>query len=174
MFADTISQSRRSRAEARARQNPIPLRPVLLRAGVVALLIGGVLTLINQSSAMFGAERLEFMPLALVFLTPFVVVAISQILGLRQAATELTEKPQTRTPNEPLWATVAGHGIPFRAVLIGLIAGSVNATISVAGGETLPLAPIAQAYALPMLFSTLSQALSYRRVLAGQTAVSPA
>ena len=177
MTSETLTYARQSNDQVATPQSPIPLRPILLRAGVVALVIGSVLTLINQSSALFGAAQLELVPLVLVFLTPFIVVAVSQILGFRQASKELNEGATLRTTNEPFWTTVAGHGIPLRAALIGLIAGSVNASITIAGGaggagEALPLVPIAQAVALPMLFSVLSQALSYRRAVAAHTALS--
>ena len=175
MFTDSVSLTQRSLSTELTNQSPIQLRPILLRAGVVALVIGSVLTLTNQSAALFGAAQLEVVPLVLVYLTPFIVVAVSQILGFRQASLELSKAGSSRNPNEPFWATVAGHGIPFRAALIGLIAGSVNASITIAGGagEALPLAPIAQAYFLPTLFGVLSQALSYRRAVAGHTDSQP-
>ena len=173
MFTDTISPTHRAAVAAPSDQSATPLRPILLRAGVVALVIGSALTLINQSSALFGAARLEVLPLALVFLTPFVVVAISQILGFRQAGRDLADGTSSPPLNEPFLATVTRHGIPFRAVLLGLAAGGVNtsATLTaqlIAGGATggPPVAVIAQAFALPILFGVLSQALSYRRALA--------
>ena len=43
---------------------------ILRRAVLVALVTGGILTLANQSAAVFGDEELEYLPLALVFMTP--------------------------------------------------------------------------------------------------------
>ncbi len=61
-------------------------------------------------------------------------------------------------------------GIPARAALVGLIAGSVNAAIVVAvtlaqhgGLNAMPLAPLVQAFSLPILFGVLSQSIAYRR-----------
>ncbi len=63
------------------------------------------------------------------------------------------------------------HGIPARAAFLGLIMGSINSIIVagaiVADGGTLdamPAALLAQAFALPVLFGVLSQAITYRRV----------
>ncbi len=175
MISEPFSRAPHAHDQMATRQSAIPLRPILLRAGVVALVIGSILTLANQSSALVGGARLEIVPLLLVYLTPFIVVAVSQVLGFRQASLELGEAGSSAKPNPSFWATVTGHGIPFRAVLIGLVAGSVNVSITVAAsaGETLPLAPIAQAFALPMLFSALSQALSHRRAVAARAALSP-
>lgn len=146
---------------------------IFLRAAVVAVAIGSALTLINQAPALFGSATLERLPMVLVYLTPFVVVTISQILGIQQARAKLRETDALQLPAEPFRATIAGHGIPFRALLTGLIAGSVNASIMLfaqllSGGEgdPLPFATLAQAYVLPMLFGALSQALSYRRAIA--------
>lgn len=157
----------------RGQSSGLPINAIVLRAAVVAAVLGSVLTLINQGLAVFGPAPVERLPLALVYLTPFVVVAISQILGMRQAQSDARAPGTTHTKPEPFMATVAGHGIPFRAALTGLIAGSVNTSIvllaGIFGGEepdALPLGTLAQAFALPMLFGALSQALSYRRAFA--------
>lgn len=154
----------------------LPINAILVRATVLAAVLGSALTLINQGPAVFGPALVEFLPVALVYLTPFVVVAISQILGIRQAQSDARAIGTTRPKPQSFLATVAGHGIPFRAVLTGLIAGSVNASIVLLAGtfggeepDALPLGTLAQAYVLPMLFGALSQALSYRRVFAERT-----
>ncbi len=58
---------------------------VIRRAGIVALILGSVLTLANQSGAIFGGGGVQVLPLILVYLTPFVVVTVSQVLGIRRA-----------------------------------------------------------------------------------------
>ncbi len=67
-------------------------------------------------------------------------------------------------------ATIVSHGIPARAVAIGLVFGSLNAIIVLADAllrsgdlAALSVAPLGQAYVLPLLFGLLSQAISYRR-----------
>lgn len=154
----------------------LPINAILLRAAVVAAVLGSGLTLINQGTALFGPAPVERLPLALVYLTPFVVVAISQILGIRQAQSEARAPGTTHTTPKPFMATIAGHGIPFRAVLTGLIAGSANTSIVLLAGifgseepDSLPLGTLAQAYVLPMLFGSLSQELAYRRAFAERT-----
>ncbi len=140
--------------------------PVLVRALVVALILGSVLSAINQPQALFGASTLELLPFALVYVTPFVVVTLSQILGIRQALRDGKPLPA----GERFLATVFAHGIPAKAVLTGLLVGTANTSISVAAAllETgsladVPLPLLAQAYSLPVVFGLLSQAISYRR-----------
>jgi hypothetical protein len=60
-------------------------KQVLTRAIVIATILGTTLTLLNQPSAMFGAAKFQRLPLILVYLTPFLVVCVSQILGISQA-----------------------------------------------------------------------------------------
>jgi hypothetical protein len=140
--------------------------PILIRAAIVALFLGSVLTAINQPEALFGASSLELLPFALVYITPFVVVTISQVLGIRQAQRDGTPL----AADEGFPATMLAHGIPTRAILTGLLVGTVNTSITVAAAliETagltgIPAPLLAQAYILPVLFGLLSQAISYRR-----------
>ncbi len=67
---------------------PLVNRAIFLRATIIAVVIGSVLTLINQSGWVAGSEPLRFLPLILVFLTPFAVVTIAQVAGVRQAHVE--------------------------------------------------------------------------------------
>ncbi len=142
---------------------------ILRRAALVAIVIGSFLTLANQSAAIFGTEEFELLPLVLVYLTPLVVVTISQILGIRKATVDARQSGGHGWGEEPVLATALAHGIPMRAVLFGMLAGSVNAAIVIpiallegAGGNSLPVAVLAQAYALPVLFGLLSQTIAYR------------
>jgi hypothetical protein len=71
---------------------------------------------------------------------------------------------------ESLIATAFSHGIPARALTIGLSAGAVNTAIilseafsSPAGIATASMPLLAQVYSLPILFGVLSQAVAYRR-----------
>lgn len=143
---------------------------ILFRAVLVALVIGSVLTLSNQSDAIFGTEEFEYLPLALVYLTPLVVVTISQMLGIRRATMDARHAGGRPLGKESVLATALAHGIPLRAVLVGMLVGSLNASIVLtvaffegASVNNLPVALLAQAYALPVLFGLLSQAISYRR-----------
>ncbi len=60
-------------------------RAVFLRSAIVAVVIGSVLTLINQSGWVMGSDPLQLLPFILVFVTPFVVVTISQVAAVRRA-----------------------------------------------------------------------------------------
>jgi ABC-type arginine transport system permease subunit len=71
---------------------------------------------------------------------------------------------------EGFFTTIVSHGIPVRAVVIGLVFGSVNAILSLAdevlrsgGFASVELVPLGQAYVLPLVFGLFSQAITYRR-----------
>ena len=142
---------------------------VLFRSAIVAVVIGGVLTLINQSAWAAVREPLQILQFILVFVTPFVVVAISQVAAVRRAFIDAIRNGTHPNP-ESFIDTFISHGIPARAVAIGLIIGSINAIIILANAllrsgdlaaVSIPL--LAQAYVLPLLFGVLSQTISYRR-----------
>ncbi len=143
---------------------------VIRRAGIVALILGSVLTLTNQSGAIFGADTVQVLPLVLVYVTPFVVVTVSQVLGIWRALLDVRRGRAPDFPQGAFLATVISHGIPFRALLLGSIVGTANTSIVVSaaligGGNfaDIPTALIGQAFVLPMLFGLVSQAVSYRR-----------
>lgn len=143
--------------------------PILARAFVVALILGSILSAINQPGAVFGATKLDLLPFALVYITPFVVVTLSQIMGVLQARRDDRPLPNGERFLDTVWA----HGIPAKAVLTGLLVGTVNASISLTAAlfETgslagIPVPLLIQAYTLPVLFGLLSQAISYRRAAA--------
>ena len=142
---------------------------ILRRAVLVALVLGSILTLANQPAAIFGSEEFEYLPLALVYITPLVVVTISQMLGVRRAMMDARQNGGHRLSEEPVLATALAHGIPLRTVFVGVLVGSVNAsivmTIALLEGtsvDRLPVALLAQAYVLPVLFGLLSQTIAYR------------
>ncbi len=144
-------------------------RGVLGRSMILALIIGSVLTLVNQFKALFGSYPIEILPLILVYVTPFIVIAISQFTAIRQAWFDANEEliPMVE---EHLIATVFSHGIPARAVMIGLIIGVINSAIILTVAflrtgaiGTTPVALLGQSFALPILFGFLSQAIAYQR-----------
>ncbi len=138
---------------------------VIKRAAVIALTLGSILALINQADAVFGNASVNIPRLLLVFLTPFIVVTASQVFAMRQVMIDAIEG--ISISYESAFETSFSHNIPQRALLMGLVAGSVNSAIvtsvTFATGAALPLAIIAQAYVLPVVFSLLSQTLTYRR-----------
>jgi hypothetical protein len=148
---------------------PFATRAIFLRAAIVAAIIGSILTLINQSGWVFGSDPLELLSLTLVFLTPFAVVTVSQVAGAHRAYIDSIERRAPASP-EGFMATVVSHGIPVRALIIGLIFGSLNAITVVAAAllrsgdlAALNVVPLGQGYVLPLLFGLLSQTISYRR-----------
>ncbi len=143
---------------------------VIGRAGIVALILGSVLTLANQPGAIFGGVSVQVLPLILVYLTPFVVVTVSQLLGIRLALLDAGRGQAPVFPRGAFLATALSRGIPLRSLLLGLIVGTVNTSIVISaalmdGGKLadLPAALIGQAFVLPVLFGLVSQTISYRR-----------
>lgn len=149
---------------------------VIRRAGIVAIVLGSVLTLANQPGAFFGQDAIKILPLVMVFLTPFIVVTISQVLGIRRALMDASPYPGPASHHGSFLTTAVSHGIPIRSFLVGLVVG-ITSTFIVAiatllDGGTLADLPIAlnvQAFVLPMLFGLISQAISYRRVASAST-----
>ena len=145
---------------------------IIRRSAIVAVVIGTILTLTNQTAAVLGRQPFQFLPLVLSFVTPFIVVAISQLLGIKKALSDMKQSDKSGTQTEGFIAAAFGHGIPLRALIVSLIIGSINSgiiisvTLMEAGNlANLPFALMAQAYILPALFGILSQAITYRRTL---------
>lgn len=145
---------------------------VLKRSLVLALVIGGVLTLVNQSAALFGDVSFKLLPLVLVFITPFVVITISQLAATHCAVTDAV-CGQASVADTPFITTLFAHDIPLRALVVGLFTGGVNSllifidTLLQTGDITnAPLLLLAQVYVLPFVFGAFSQALAYRRRVA--------
>lgn len=149
---------------------------ILGRAFLVAFLLGGILTLTNQSGAVFGTDTIQVLPLVIVYLTPFVVVTISQVLGVRRATYDTRSARARAHYDNAFLATALSHGIPLRALLLAVVTGTLNTSLVavaalMANGSLsdIPVALTVQAFVLPLLFGMLSQAISYRRAV---TAIS--
>ncbi len=143
---------------------------ILRRAGVIALGLGSILTLANQAEAIFGAGKLQLLPLVLVYVTPFVVVTVSQLLGIQRAIGDAGRGGRNNPAEEPFLATALTHGIPSRALGLGLLVGGLNASLVTTAAflesgnlGTVSWALLGQAFSLPVLFGVLSQAIAYRR-----------
>ena len=143
---------------------------IVRRAVILALVIGSALTLINQPGAIFGGAPIKLVPLILVYLTPFVVIIVSQVLGARTLFMEVAGGRANGPTNEPFVATAAAHGIAVRALITALVVGTAVTPIIAGltvleGGDAsrIPLAEVGQVYALPLFFGLISQTASYRR-----------
>ena len=110
---------------------PLVNRSIFVRAAIVAVVIGSILTLVNQFAWLAGREPLQLLQLILVFLLPFAVVTVAQVTGARQAYSDSVGRGAPARP-ESFMATAFSHGIPTRAVAIGLVFGSLNAIIVLA------------------------------------------
>jgi hypothetical protein len=108
-----------------------------------------------------------------VYMTPFVVVTISQVLGSRRAILDSKFSYGWKFHDVGFVGTAMSHGIPIRAMLLAALIGLTNTVITVIVTLTsdgtlsdLPTVAIAQAFALPLLFGLVSQTISYRRAIA--------
>ena len=160
---------------ARAARRPSPVSiatspAVLRRSFVLALVIGAALVLYNQRGAVFGTAALNIPALALSFLTPFVVISISQALGARAYIMEWQAMGRRA---ETFIATMRSHGIPRRAALVAPVVGvTVSALMGglawLEAGDpfAVPAGQVAQVFVLPFAFGLVSQAAAYRRAAA--------
>ena len=143
---------------------------VLRRSAVLALVIGPSLVLVNQSGAVFGAQAFSLPAAALSFMTPFVVISISQALGIRAFFGERRAEIWNR---ERLLTTMRLHGIPRRGALVAASVGIVVTALmaALAWLETgdpfgVPATQVAQVFVLPFAFGLVSQAAAFRRAAA--------
>ena len=148
--------------------NPI-LKQVLARSFVVAIVLGSCLTLLNQSDAFIGQADIQWLPLMLMYFTPFLVVTVSQFTGARAA--QNTTSRETGA-SEKFLTTLFSHRILMRAAVLALAVGCFNTAIiageSILAGrdhEQLPMILIVQSVLLPLMFGALSQTLSFRRAI---------
>ncbi len=143
---------------------------VLVRAAAIAVGLGSALAILNQSDAVFGDTNVQILPIALVYATPLIVVTLSQMFGARQATIESRSHAYIV---EPFAVTIRSHGIPLRAVTLGLAAGTTNTAIVFWKDwltnemmVEIPIGLIAQAFSLPILFGMASQAIAFRHAIA--------
>lgn len=148
-------------------------RAMFVRATIVAIVLGTILTLVNQSGWIAGNEPLQVSQLILVFLLPFGVVTAGQIAGAFQAHIDKDGR-NGRKAGESIFATLTSHGIPRRSIVISLAFGGTNAVVAIAellwrSGDlaTVSIVPMAQGFVLPLVFGLLSQTISYRRIRFG-------
>lgn len=149
-----------------------PFSDVILRSAIVAVTLGSVLSAANQWEGIFGVDDIDYLSLTLVYCTPFIVVMISQIVAFRQADSDARLNVDMTIKTEPFSKTTVSHGIPMRAVRIGLAMGVINTTLVLgpallnpADEITVPYVLLGQTFTLPVVFGILSQAVSYRRAL---------
>lgn len=144
-------------------------KEIIKRAAIMAIIIGSALSLSGQHTALFGPAEIKILPMILAFLTPFVIVIISQVLGIREAR-------KVKSPNikkyQSFMRTLFSHGILNRSIALGLVAGGINTAIvasaNLAAGQGLnhlPITLIVQALTLPIIFGAISQTLSFRRTI---------
>ena len=144
-------------------------KQIIKRAAIVAVIIGGLLTLINQTAVIFGDADPQYTRMVLAFLTPFLVVGSSQFFGIRAASEALSQN----TGNQHGFVqTLFSHGIPVRSVVMGLIAGGATAIIATTTNmaarqniNQLHLDLVLPAVVLPIIFGAFAQVLAFRRTI---------
>lgn len=105
-------------------------------AAIVTTILGTGLMVANQSNAFFGPAYLQWRPMILVYLTPFVAVSASQVIGTQAAA---RTKRWQGEKQERFLTTLFANDIIRRAVVLDLAIGGVNIGINyrrIAGRHT--------------------------------------
>lgn len=143
---------------------------VLRRSALLALIIGSMLTYVNQSSAVFGASDFNKVQLLLAYLTPFVVILLSQVLAIRQAEINKAQN-KVLSVSRQFKTRELTENIFVRALFISLFVGNVNNAIVMTTQlhhskvDGLPWFLLIQSYVLPLVFGAFSQAMAYRRCI---------
>lgn len=143
---------------------------VLIRSVLLALIIGSILTYVNQFSAVLGTSVFNKLQLLLAYLTPFIVILLSQVLAIKQAEIHKTQN-KVLSVSRQLKTRKLAENIFVRALLISIFVGSVNSAIVVTTQyhyskiDSLPWFLLIQSYVLPLVFGALSQAMAYRRCI---------
>ena len=92
------------------------LKPILVRACLVALIVGPILTLVNQYNAMMSFEDFNLMACGLTMLVPFMVSTTSGMLScrsyLRQVATLKSDHEVALTAASKLSSSVTNFELP--------------------------------------------------------------
>jgi len=141
---------------------------VLKRSVIITVIIGSILTFVNQPLAVFGHESLVKFKLVLAFVLPFIVISISQVFGKHQAEIDKVYR-QSQFSHEKLLKTMVSHNIPARALVICLIVGSLACVVTLSNfllhdkNTNIDWTFMIQPYLLSLLFGAFSQAISYRR-----------
>ena len=171
MTTTTLVHETNSKLLVELRWLPFMSRTLLFRSAIIAFVIGTVLTLITQFEWVLGSEPIQLLPFFLAFATPFFVIAISQVAGERQAYGDTTNL-NSPAAAEAFFTTAFTHGIPARALAIGLSIGTVDAVIILAATVVRPgglsevsISLLGQVYLLPLLFGVLSQTIAYKRAV---------
>lgn len=141
---------------------------VLKRSVIIAVLIGSILTLVNQPLAILGHESLVKFKLILAFVLPFIVISISQVFGKHQAEIDKVDS-QSQFSHEKLLKTMVSHNIPTRALVICLIVGSLASVVTLSNfllhdkNTNIDWNFMIQPYLFSLFFGAFSQAISYRK-----------
>lgn len=90
------------------------MRQIIKRALVVAMVVGPILTLINQWPAFSGAEAFAVGPALLTFCVPFVVSGFSGMMALRATNARIAAiedaHQETKAERDRLAAALAERG----------------------------------------------------------------
>ncbi|MEH6346407.1 MAG: hypothetical protein V7785_15040, partial [Bermanella sp.] len=144
---------------------------VIKRSLILSMIIGSALTLLNQTSAIFGQGEFQLIPTVFMFITPFIVITLSQLVAAEQARIDCING-QNINPDISFLNILVNRNIGMRALIIALIMGLTNCTlmglISLGIDGSLSLLSenlVFQFFILPLLFGALSQAITIKRHL---------
>lgn len=144
---------------------------VIKRSLILSMVIGSALTLFNQTSAIFGQDKIKFISIAFMFITPFIVITLSQLVAAEQAKIDWVNG-QNINRDISFLSILFNRNIGMRALIIALIVGLTNCilmgliSLGIEGGLSLLSKNLVfQFFILPLLFGALSQAITIKRHL---------
>jgi len=142
---------------------------VLKRSLILSIIIGVILTLLNQPSAIFGQAELKLLPTIFMFITPLIVITLSQLVANEQARIHEVNG-QNSARDSGFLNVLFNHNIGLRALIIAVVMGLINCIlmglISLYENGSLSLLStslVLQFFILPLIFGAVSQTITLKR-----------
>jgi hypothetical protein len=145
---------------------------------ITTLVVGTLLTISNQFSAIFNDAQLNIVMLIFAFMTPFLVIIFAQM-----SAVDIVSKQIKKTDHilnkDTLIKVMYSHNIPLKSVMISFIAGTTNSffillnTYNETGSfDAAPITPMVQSYMLPLVVGLIIQSITYKKFIKNRLIVN--
>jgi len=144
---------------------------VLKRAFILSLVIGAILNVTNHYSFFLEGELPKIWPIVQMFLTPFLVITLSQLLAI-QYWVNTSHSMDKRIQKASFLMLLIGHKILLRSLILAVFICLINSALvsivslnNVGDLGQVKLLTLFQFFILPFLFGAISQTLTLRRYL---------
>ncbi len=144
---------------------------VLKRSLILSMIIGVTLTLLNQPSVILGQAEFKWVTTIFMFITPFIVITLSQLVANEQARIDWPHG-QNGVQESGFLNILFNHNIATRAFFIALAIGLINCIlmglISLYKNGNMSLLStelVLQFFILPFIFGVFSQTMTLKRQL---------